>query len=342
MKNHWLDKKVDREIDAALAEIETSKSEFKDSDFIDLSGVTQHNDRYKEYERLDLNLEITKEIDKEIVGSLKAYDILTSTDKEDREMVKAILLKNFHKTHWLEEIMTEVQYAPHLAPGCDPKIAEYAYRLGDDDLGNLTINCCGNFPENTVSGTFVMPGGDGITLNDNITISAGFPQDDANSLQQWSAGDANLEIWYGTPFIQDEKLQVLNDLHTDVTQYQTMHTPVLAGTMTGTIYPTPGNTSYGFTFVVSSAGKFTFDQFVQENGKVEYASKQPKLSDEECLQALANGEYDERFFGWYDHPYVEGTTLNLQTGVLELHYHMGRQPEIIVSYEYNLDLEVGK
>lgn len=387
MKNHWLDKKVDREIDDAFKNIDLSLDDFKDTDFIDLSAVpNKGNSRYKEYDRLVLEEQLkfvdeleakcneTKDIpivdlfNKEFCE--KKYDILTSTDAEDREMVKAILLKNFHKTHWLEEIMTEVKYTPHLAPGCDPSIAEYAYRLGDDDLGNLTISCSGDFPESTTTTTFInpTPGGDSIMLGDlpgwkdgkivDMDLWKGkcetcgeyqWPMNDEHTMTQGDPmckcySNSNLEIWYGTPFIQNEKLQVYADINTGVTQYQTMHTPVLAGTMTGTIYPTPGNTSYGFTFVVSSDGKFTFDAFVQDSaGNVEYSSKQNNyLSDEACLQAIANGEYDERFMGWYDEPYVEGTNINLATGVLELHYHMGHQPEIIVSYEYNLDGEAAK
>lgn len=345
MKNHWLDKKVEREIDDAFAQIDLSLDDNSNS-FIDLSTEMNrdgHGTRYKEYERLVVEDKV-KAAEKSFLDELEAvcsdanysiYNILNSTDKEDRDMVKAILLKNMHKTHWIEEVLGSVNYVPHLAPGCDPTISSYA--ITTEDVGNLTITFGTGIESTVTARDCEIPGGDSITLNDNITIG-GFPQDDANSLQQGSAGDANLDIWYGTPFIQNETLQVLADVNTDVTQYQTMHTPVLAGTMTGTIYPTPGNTSYGFTFVVSSDGKFTFDQFVQDTpGNVEYASKQPKLSDEECLQALANGEYDERFMGWYDQPYVEGTTLNLQTGVLELHYHMGHRPEIVVSYEYNLE-----
>lgn len=313
MKNHWLDRKVDKEIDAAFAEI----VEFKDTDFVDLSNVTQHNDRYKEYDRLDLNLEITKEIDKEIITSLKTYDINTSTDKEDREMIKAIMLKNMHKTHWMEEVLCDVQYVPHLAPGCDPSINEYL-TITSTDVG------------------FAVPGGDG------ILIEGGFPQDDEKSLMQWSAGTANLDIFYpDNEFIQNEKLQVIKDINTDVTQYQTMYTPVAVGTMTGTIYPTPGNTSYGFVFYVSADGKFEVTQFLQdENGKVEYGNgsddpwKKCEGDDALTLQKMADGEFDDRFMGWYDEVYTHESNINLQTGVLELHYHMGIQPEIIVSYEY--------
>ncbi len=322
MKNHWLDKKADKELDLEIdkaCEQAFTKAEFKDTDFIDLSNVTQH----KEYDRLVASEKsFLDELDK---CNKKEYDILTSTDAQDREMMKAIILKNIHKTHWMEEVLAEVQYVPHLAPGCDPTISEFSITTSDL-LGNISITC----------GTGVMPGGDGITLND--ASYSGFPQDDANSLQQGSAGDANLDIWYGTPFAQNEKLRVLDDVYIDVTLYQTMYTPVLAGTMTGTIYPTPGNTSYGFTFVVSADGKFHFDKFVRDDdGNVEYASKQPKLSDEEWLQALADGEYDDRFMCWYEEIYAEKTTLNLKAGVLELHHRMGQRPEIIVSYEYTLE-----
>jgi hypothetical protein len=376
MKNHWLDKKVDREIDAALAEIENTKIEFKDTDFIDLSNIMSRPDRYKEYDRMvaedkqKASEKFIEEINAQCGGSPQ-YDVLTSTDKQDREMIKTILLKNMHKTHWIEEVLADVHYTPHLAPGCDPSIRE--------DWGNLTISgvdWASGVDQTVTSYVTNVPGGDGIALNDNITVSAGnlpgwegdklvdidlwkgkcdicgeyqWPMNDENTMTQGDPmckcySNSNLEIWWGTPFIQNEKLQVRADINTGVTQYQTMYTPVLAGTMTGTIYPTPGNTSYGFTFVVSSDGKFTFDAFVQDSdGNVEYASKQNKYpSDEACLQAIANGEYDERFMGWYDEVYAHETSLNLATGVLELHYHMGHQPEVFVSYEYNLDLYDGE
>jgi len=64
--------------------------------------------------------------------------------------------------------------------------------------------------------------------------NGGFPGDDANSLQQLADGTGNLDIYYSSQFVQNES-------HTDagVTTNFTFvaeHTPMLSGTMTGTIF----------------------------------------------------------------------------------------------------------
>lgn len=85
--------------------------------------------------------------------------------------------------------------------------------------------------------------------------NSGFPGDDANSLMQKADGTANLDIWYTHQFIQGEVTST--DAGADTTSVfdPLEHTPVIAGTVTGTVYD--GSTAVN-TFVVSSAGTFTF------------------------------------------------------------------------------------
>jgi hypothetical protein len=203
--------------------------------------------------------------------------------------------------------------------------------------GNFTIK----WPDwNTIN----TPGGDGIlgeVKTSEVCNEEMWPMNTATTMGQ---GDpcsnpcGNLDSWYpDQKFIQNETLQVLEDKG-HITTFQTMYTPVIAGTMTGTVYPTPGNRSYGYVFYVSSSEKFNFTRFVTaEDGKVEYAngcSDPWQESKEITLEELASDKFDDRFMGWYDEVYVPETNINLATGVLELHYHMGKCPEIVVSYEY--------
>lgn len=85
--------------------------------------------------------------------------------------------------------------------------------------------------------------------------NAGFPGDDANSLMQLADGTANLDIWYTHQFVQGEATSVDDGADVSATYAPLEHTPILAGTVTGTVYD--GSTAVQ-TFVVSSAGSFTF------------------------------------------------------------------------------------
>lgn len=84
--------------------------------------------------------------------------------------------------------------------------------------------------------------------------NSGFPGDDANSLMQLASGDANLDIYYTHQFIQNETTST--DAGGDTTSVFSPleHTPILAGTVTGTVYD--GSTAVA-TFAVSEAGDFT-------------------------------------------------------------------------------------
>jgi hypothetical protein len=86
---------------------------------------------------------------------------------------------------------------------------------------------------------------------DNI---GGFPGDDANSLMQTADGTANLDIFYTHQFVQNESTTTDPGTGVVSTYAPLEHTPILAGTVTGTIYA--GSTAVQ-TFVVSSSGSFT-------------------------------------------------------------------------------------
>jgi hypothetical protein len=82
----------------------------------------------------------------------------------------------------------------------------------------------------------------------------GFPGDDANSLQQLASGDANLDIWYSHQFVQGEVSSTDDGLDV-VSEFAPLeHTPILAGTMTGTIFD--GATAVA-NFAVAEDGTFT-------------------------------------------------------------------------------------
>lgn len=81
----------------------------------------------------------------------------------------------------------------------------------------------------------------------------GFPGDDALSLQQLASGDGNLDIFFTHQFVQNESQT--NAGGGVILTYNMEKTPVLAGTITGTI--TDGVTDIQ-TFVVDENSAFTF------------------------------------------------------------------------------------
>lgn len=84
--------------------------------------------------------------------------------------------------------------------------------------------------------------------------NAGYPGDDVNALMQRSSGDANLDIFYSSQFVQNETLStdVGDDLTSVFSPFE--HTPIIAGTVTGTVYD--GSTAVA-TFTVNESGTFT-------------------------------------------------------------------------------------
>jgi hypothetical protein len=126
---------------------------------------------------------------------------------------------------------------------------------------------------------------------------SGFPGDDANSLQQLASGDANLSVYYSHQFVENETSPT--DAGGTSTSFTVEHTPVLAGTVTGTIYD--GSTAVQ-TFVVSESGSFTFTDIGTPAAKVTSA------------------------------------TLNLTTGEVALTWNSDPGANhAVVSYEYNME-----
>ena len=82
---------------------------------------------------------------------------------------------------------------------------------------------------------------------------AGFPTDDALSLQQLSTGIPNLDIWYSHQYVSNETLT--NAGGSTSATYQIERQPILAGTLVGSVYE--GVTLVN-TFSVASTGVFTF------------------------------------------------------------------------------------
>ena len=134
--------------------------------------------------------------------------------------------------------------------------------------------------------------------------NGGYPGDDANSLMQRADGTANLDIWYAHQFVQNEVTSTDDGADASSNYAPLEHTPVLAGTVTGTVYD--GSTAIQ-TFVLSSAGVFTFSDI----GVV-------------TIKALNSG-----------------SSLNLNTGELVLAWTGGTPGanHVVMSYEYNMECQ---
>lgn len=127
--------------------------------------------------------------------------------------------------------------------------------------------------------------------------NSGFPGDDANSLQQRASGDGNLDIFYSHQFVQNETQQDAGGDTTSVVNLE--HTPVLAGTMTGTVYD--GSTAVQ-TFAVAQDGTFTFSDIGTPVNK------------------------------------ATGGSLDVTTGEVELNWNNDPGAnKVVVSYEYNME-----
>ena len=128
---------------------------------------------------------------------------------------------------------------------------------------------------------------------------SGFPTDDANSMQQLASGDGNLSVYYSHQFVENETQE---DAGGDTTTSVTLeHTPVLAGTMTGTVYD--GGTAVA-TFVVDESGNFTV---------TDIGTPVPSVDASSCSVNLTTGALD---IEWSDDPGANS---------------------VVVSYEYNME-----
>jgi hypothetical protein len=129
--------------------------------------------------------------------------------------------------------------------------------------------------------------------------NGGFPGDDANSLMQDAAGNANLDEWYSSPFVNNETTSTDDGTDTAAVFAAFEHTPVIAGSVTGTIYD--GSTAIQ-TFNVNQSGTFTFSDI---------GSPSPK---------------------------VNAGSLNLTTGEMNLTWTSAPGANhCVVSYEYNME-----
>lgn len=136
-------------------------------------------------------------------------------------------------------------------------------------------------------------------------LQGGYPSDDAVALQQLASGDANLDIYYTHQFIQNESSSSNpGGANNWVSTYSPLeHTPVLAGTLTGTVYR--GSTAVQ-TFVVSSSGTFTFTDIGAP-----------------AIKAIS-----------------AGSSVDLNTGEVVVQWNSGGDPttnHLVMSYEYNME-----
>lgn len=131
--------------------------------------------------------------------------------------------------------------------------------------------------------------------------NGGFPGDDANSLMQLADGTANLDSSYSHQGVQNESTTTDAGSGTASTYAPLEHTPIIAGSVTGTIYD--GGTAVQ-TFVVASTGTFTFSQL-----------NAPDIR-------------------------VTAGTLNNNTGELALTWNAAPGPNsVVINYEYNLECQ---
>lgn len=134
--------------------------------------------------------------------------------------------------------------------------------------------------------------------------NGGYPGDDANSLMQKADGTANLDIWYSHQFVQNEVTSTDDGADASSNYAPLEHTPILAGTVTGTVYD--GSTAIQ-TFVVSSAGTFTFADIGTPT-----------------IKGTASG-----------------SSLNVNTGELVLAWTGGTPGanHVVISYEHNMECQ---
>lgn len=87
------------------------------------------------------------------------------------------------------------------------------------------------------------------------SVNSGFPADDPYTLMQRASGDANLDIWYSSQVVSQETTSSDAGVNTTAVFAPLEKTPILPGTVTGTIYV--GGTAIQ-TFIVPQSGTFSF------------------------------------------------------------------------------------
>lgn len=130
--------------------------------------------------------------------------------------------------------------------------------------------------------------------------NGGFPGDDVNTLMQRADGTGNLDIFYTSQFVQNETTSTDPGSIVTAVYAPLEHTPVLPGTVTGTVYD--GGVAIQ-TYTVSAGGAFTFNALV--GGLTTYATS---------------------------------GTLNVNTGEITVTWNTAPGPNnLVTSYEYNME-----
>jgi hypothetical protein len=142
--------------------------------------------------------------------------------------------------------------------------------------------------------------------------NGGFPGDDVNTLMQRASGDANLDNWYTHQFVPNEVTSTDAGSDTVAVYAPLEHTPILGGTMTGTVYV--GTTAVQ-TFVVLENGNFVFTAIGSPTTYVN-------------VSGAASGTITAG----------SGASLNLTTGELSLTFNSAPSSNyVVVNYEYNME-----
>ena len=133
-------------------------------------------------------------------------------------------------------------------------------------------------------------------------LNSGYPNDDSTSLQQLASGDGNLDIYYTHQFVQNETTSTDAGGDAQSVFAPLEHTPILAGTVTGTLYN--GSTAVQ-TFVVGENGTFSFTDIGTPSVKGTSS----------------------------------GSTVDLTTGEIDIAWTGGTPSanHAIISYEYNME-----
>ena len=95
------------------------------------------------------------------------------------------------------------------------------------------------------------------------SVNSGFPDDDKYTLMQRADGTANLDIWYSSQVVSQETTSTDPGTNTVTTFAPLEKTPILPGTVTGTVYV--GGVAWQ-TFVVSQTGAFVFNKVTSQAG----------------------------------------------------------------------------
>lgn len=126
------------------------------------------------------------------------------------------------------------------------------------------------------------------------SLQGGYPSDDAASMQQLASGDGNVDIYYTSQFIQNESSSTHPGGSSVSAIYSPLeHTPVLAGTFTGTVYD--GSTAIQ-TFVTSSSGTITFTDIGTVTVKCTTSGSSIDLNTGEVVLKWTGGDPGDNHF----------------------------------------------